>query len=213
MATYPAIAAVGLAMKSLLTNARGGTEFATATFPLFQATDFSTGIASGTGVSIFLYRMTPNASRRNDPPRPRPDGRRGLPVLPLDLYYLLTAWGGDAEMQQRLLGWTMRTLQDTPILTAGLLNSSTPPPPPSSPPATAAATIFLPDETVELALDPLSLQDMNVIWDLFKLNQPQALQLSVTYVARMVVIESDVSLANGGPVQTRELDYAEVAGT
>jgi hypothetical protein len=209
VATYPAIAAVGLAMKSLLTNARTGTEFATATFPLFQATDLSNGLDGGIGVSIFLYRVVPNATRRNDPPRPRPDGRRGLPMLPLDLYYLLTVWGGSAEMQQRLLGWTMRTLQDAPILTAGLLNSSTPPPPPEISPA----SVFRPDETVELALDPLSLQDMNVIWDLFKLNQPQALQLSVTYVARMVVIESDVSLADSAPVQTREFDYAEAAST
>jgi Pvc16 N-terminal domain len=202
VATYPAIAATGLAIQTLLTNASAGTEFASASFPLFQSTDFSAGIPEGRGVSIFLYRVTPNATRRNDPPRVTPGGYRTLPLLPLDLFYLLTVWGGNAVAQQRLLGWAMRTLQDTPILTAGMLNEGSP-----------ERDIFRHEETVELVLDPLSLQDMNVIWDLFKLGQPQVLQLSITYVARVVVLDSTVFVTDAGPVQTRELDYVKVPAT
>jgi hypothetical protein len=199
MATYAAIAATGLAIQSLLSNAATTSEFAGASFPMFQATDFVKGITDGIGVSIFLYRVALNASRRNDPAPRSPQGDQYLPRMPLDLFYLFTFWGGDAVKQQRLLGWTMRTLQDTPVVTSSLLNEYGP-----------EAGIFRDEETVELVQDPLSLQDMNVIWDLFKLNQPQALQLSVTYVARMVVIDSTRSVPAGEPVQTREFDYTKV---
>jgi len=56
-------------------------------------------------------------ARRRDPV-----GRRYRPSTPLDLWYLLTAWSSEAEEQQRLLGWAIRTLEETPILPAGFLN-------------------------------------------------------------------------------------------
>ena len=56
-------------------------------------------------------------------------------------------------MQQRLLGWAIRVLEDTPILPPGLLNLASPTP------------VFAPNECVEVFLDPLPLADLLSLWD------------------------------------------------
>ena len=107
---------------------------------------------------------------------------------------MLSAWAKTAVKQQRLLGWAIRTLEDTPILPAGLLNHYGP-----------ESDIFRPSETVELILDQLTLQDLNNLWSATKISPP----LSVNYVARMIAIESTLEIVDAEPVQTREL----IAGT
>ncbi len=194
MATYEAIAATGEGLLRLLKDACPADEFPDALFQLYQAVDFQKPMTEG--VSLFLYRITVNTSRRNLPPRTDPDGTRYRPPLPLDLHYLLGVWGKTPEKQQRLLGWCIRTLEDVPILPAGLLNQLEPAPP------------FFPHETVEVICDPLSLTDLFQIWDILKPNVP----LSMTYVARFVPIVSKVAMHEYGPVQTRELQFTEGPG-
>ena len=194
MATYHAIAAIGQALVRLLTDAsKREADFATADFRLAQAPDFQES-ASGLGVLVFLYRVAANGARRNLPPRLRPGQARTRPPLPLDLYYLLSPWAANADTQQRLLGWTMRTLDDTPILPVALLNADD---------ASPDAQTFYPDEAVEIVYDPLSLQDLASLWEIVK---PRT-QAGATYVARMVAIESTVELVEAGLVQTRELGF------
>lgn len=190
MASYKAIAATSQAILGLLRDACAKTEFENAQFELFQATDFK---KIDFGISLYLYRIGAS-SRRNLPPRTGPNGKPLRPPLPIDLYYMLTPWAQTAERQQRLLGWVVRTLEDTPILPAGLLNHYV------SEPDT-----FRQSESVELIYEPLSLQDMTSIWDIFKPNLP----ISVTYVARMIAVESTVEQTIGELVQTREFDYAK----
>jgi hypothetical protein len=194
MATYHAIAAIGQALVRLLTDAsKGEADFANATFRLAQAADFQES-ADGLGVLVFLYRVAANGARRNLPPRHRPGLARTRPPLPLDLYYLLSPWAANADTQQRLLGWTMRTLDDTPILPVALLNADD---------ASPDEQTFYPEEAVELVYDPLSLQDLANLWEIVK---PRT-QAGATYAARMVAIESTVTLVEAGPVQTRELGF------
>ena len=149
------------------------------------------------GVSLYLYRIQMNTSRRNLPPVVAPDGRRYRPPLPHDLSYLMTAWGQTAEVQQRLLGWAMRELENTPILPSNLLNHYV-----------QEIDTFHPDETVELICETISLQEMNTLWDGFKANKTNQ-HLSVTYIARMLLIESDVEMGEYPPVQTRVLDVGK----
>jgi len=144
MATYQAIAAIGEAILGLLEAARPKPEFANAQFALYQSTNFQNPMEEG--ISLYLYRVATNTTRRNLPPHIGPDGRRYRPPLPLDLHYLLTPWARTAAKQQRLLGWSMRALEDTPILPAGLLNHY----------GTEPETFF-PHETVELVCEPLLL--------------------------------------------------------
>lgn len=147
-------------------------------------------------MTLYLYRVAFNTSRRNLPPAVGPDGRRYRPPIPLDLHYLLTPWGKTAAKQHRLLGWAMRELQNVPVLPASLLNSYAP-----------EKETFRPAEAVEVFCDTLNLQDMSSVLDTLKLNQ----QLSVTYVARMLLIESAIPIAEAEPVQTRVFDYGTIS--
>ena len=187
MASFQAIAATGQAMLGLLADAVPKPEFANAQFELYQISNFSNPMDEG--VSLYLYRIAVNGTRRNMPPIVGPDGRRYRPPIPLDLYYLLSVWARSPVKQQRLLGWTIRMLEDVPILPTGLLNNYGPEP-----------EIFQPGETVEIILESLTLQDLNNLWSATKSTPP----LSVGYVARMVGITSMMSLTEAVEVQTRE---------
>jgi hypothetical protein len=189
LATYAAISAVGQGLLALLEQSCPKPEFEGARFRLYQAADFKNPMDEG--VSLFLYRVTPSTTRRNLPGRVDSQGRRTRRPLPLDLYYLLTPWAKSAVKQHRLLGWAMRQLEDTPTLTASFLNHY----------GTPETDTFLPDETVTLVYDPLSIQDMLNIWEPGKPN----IQVSATYIARMVGIESAIADEEAGPVQTRVL--------
>ena len=191
MATYPAIAATSDAVLGLLQSAAVGTEFDGVAFAHYQSGDFESPMSDG--VSLYLYRVTVS-SNRNLPPQVGPDGRRYRPPIPLDVHYLVTAWAETAVRQQRMLGFTIRTLEDTPILPAGVLNQHSPEP-----------NVFRPEETVELVYESLTVQDVGYIWDVAQTKE----QPSAPYVARMVEIESPVALDEGGLVQTRELQFAQ----
>lgn len=179
-------------MLGLLADSVPRDEFPTAQFELFQLSNFQNGLDEG--VSLYLYRITANTTRRNLPPTVGDDGRKYRPPLPLDLYYVVSAWAQTAVKQQRLLGWTIRTLEDLSILPTNLLNHYGPEP-----------EIFHPGETVEIFLDSLTLQDLNNLWSLTRNNPP----LSVGYVARMVHIESTLAMAEFAEVQTRDLSFGK----
>lgn len=194
MATYAAIAATCEAIIGLLRRARPKEEFTKAAFEVYLGDNFESPMDEG--LSLYLYRVTVSNARRNLPPTTAPDGRRFRPPLPLDLHFLLSAWGKAPDTQHRLLAWAMRQLENTPILPAGLLNSTGP-----------EADVFRPDETVELICEPLPLADMINLWEALKpkSNRP----LSVNYVARMICIESQVELHEYAPVQARQFDYGK----
>jgi len=194
LATYHAIAVISQAILGMLAEAAPRPEFTGAQFELYLARDFQNPMEEG--VSLYLYRVG-TSSRRNLPSRLGPNGERYRPPLPIDLYYLLTTWARTSAKQQRLLGWCIRELGNTPILPAGLLNHYGPEP-----------ETFRPEESVELVFEPLSLQDMASLWEPLKPH----LQVSASYVARMVTIESDVSVPDAAAVQTREFKFVKAGG-
>lgn len=187
MGTFQAIAATGQAMLGLLSDAVPRDQFPNAQFELYQMSNFQQPMEEG--ISLFLYRIAANTSRRNLPPTTGPDGRRFRPPIPVDLYYIATAWAPTAVRQQRLLGWAIRMFEDVPVLPTGLLNNYGPEP-----------EIFKQGETVEVILDSLTLQDLNNFWGVSK----SSLQLSVGYIARMLFIQSSMPITEYAEVQTRE---------
>lgn len=190
MATYRAVAAVSRAILKLLEDGCPRAEFPNAQFELQQALDFHKApIAEG--VSLLLYRVAVTTARRNLPPRVDADGRRFRAALPLDLSYALCVWGRNVDMQQRLLGYCARALEDTPTLPSGLLNQHAPEP-----------STFLPHETVQIVPETLSMLDFHQLLDLLKPNVP----LAMTYVARMVPLDSQIPLSEAGTVQTRAFE-------
>ena len=100
----------------------------------------------------------------------------------------------DARTAHQFLGWAIRVLHDTPVIPTGLLNTYQ-----------AGMKVFDPDETVELVWEPLSVTDLSDIWQVSALNHAP----SATYIARSVMLDSDVPLDDGALVSVRQFDYAE----
>lgn len=197
MANYLAIAAVAKTMLRLLEEQCPREEFtSTPQFHLYQSHDFGTTLVVE-GFSLMLYRVTLNGARISAPRR-GPDGVRRRPALPLDLHFLLTPWAAEAERQMRLLGWAMRFIEDNASLPANVLNHSL---------TRRERAAFYPDEAVELVCDPPGLADYLGLWDKFR----SRWQTSVTYVARMVPIESDLTLRDEELVRIREMRYGTEA--
>src|SRR2546430_7690930 len=169
MASYRAIEAVSQAMIGVLKAAPLPPEFSTLEIKSYRPADFSDE-PPNPGISLYLYRISVNTVRRTLPRPVDQNGNRHRPALPIDLHYLLTPWATSAETQQILLGWSMRVLEDTPLLSSELLNPD----------------VFLPDETVEIVSEPLPLQDIINIWDAITPNLPH----SAAYSLRMLPMYS-----------------------
>jgi hypothetical protein len=197
VATPSAIAATTAAIKGLLDRAAAGsTDFSSITVSTFRTDDLQappTGESSAPVVSIYLYRVTLSTVRVGRPAIVDREGHRVRAPIVLDLHYLLTAWARSALMQQKLLGWAIRALEDNPVLPATLLNDG-------GWDGTFGAT-----ETVELVWQPLPPQEE---WDLWQVAQTSQ-QPSAIYLARGVALDSLIPVVEAPLVQTVELDYAE----
>jgi hypothetical protein len=187
VAGYQVIGAVGQAICQVLKQGAASSEFARAQFELLQSADAQPTSAKITeGVGLVLYRVAINGSRRSLPPRLGRDGIRRRPSLPIDLHYLLTFWAATPEKQHYLIGLSMRTLHESAVLAHNLINQHLP-----------APSRLEPDETVELVCEPHSLQDVSYLAD------PLRQLTTVAYVARRILIDSDISLDEFPLVQTR----------
>jgi Pvc16 N-terminal domain len=192
VATYKAIAATSQAILGLLTSAAAapGSEFADVQIKLSRGEDLQKPLTEG--ISLYLHRVVVSTEHRNRLPRRWPDGHVRKPAVPLDLHYLVNAWAPDAVKQQRLLGWCIRVLADTPTLPAGLLNHWGP-----------EHDVFRQDETVEVLLEPLSTQDMSYVMEIGGASR----EVAATFIARVVELESLDLPPVGELVQTRDLRF------
>ena len=194
MANYRAIAATSTALAGLIQDRYPRDEFGTGlSVALYQTRDFENPMEDG--FSVYLFRVAVNGTVRNRTPRRSVNGDRFRPSLPLDLSYMVTAWAQDVERQHRMLGWVMRMLEDTGVLSAGHLNHYL-----------RETDTFAPTEAVELICDPLSLSDYLTLWDRLRPRLPA----SATYTLRVVLLDSDVPVADGPAVQTRRFDVGQV---
>ena len=196
MAGYQAIAATSHALRLMLDSAATGSEWGAQSVEVFQTGQLQKPLESGKWkLSIYLYRVLVSTARRDRGPRIGPDGRVFRPSLPLDLHFLVTAWAKEARDAQQLLGWAMRTIDDTPALHASLLNTYSNEP------------VFAEGEGVELLWEPLSLGDLYNIWQVAQVNQAP----SAAYIARMVNLDSRVEIDDGALVRSRRFDYSGAA--
>lgn len=191
VATWRAISAVSGAAKAVLESARAPAGLSSVPIELFQPAQLATPLAEA--VSLTLYRVAINQNQRTPPPRVTPGGRRYRPSLPVDLHYLLTAWGRTPERQHELMGWAMRTLEDAPVLPAALLNQG------------QATPVFRSDEAVDILAAPVTQQEMVAIWEVAK----SQMQLSMTYVARAVSLDSEIEMGAPTLVRSREGTVAQ----
>jgi hypothetical protein len=187
MASYQAVAAVCEGVVSLLKAnyapaAFNNTELA---FQVYGAKDFVNPMSAG--VSLFLYRIMVNGAHRTPAGRVGPDGKRQRSQVPLELHFLLTAWGTTPSLQQTIAGWMVRTLEDYPTLSPSLLNA-------------VYSGVFRTDESVDVVMGEIATEDLIRLWEV--LNE-KGYHLSVPYIARVVCVESALTGTHAGPVRER----------
>jgi Pvc16 N-terminal domain len=161
------------------------------------------GAGSGiptTGVNIFLYQVTPSAAASNaDLPTRSQDGtlvRR--PRVGLDLHYLLTFYGSEAQLiPQRLLGSAARVIHAKPVLTRPQVDSSV-----SARAFLAGSNLSSDIELVKFTQLPLTLEELSKLWSVFFQTQ---YTLSVAYQGTVVFIESEEPFSSPLPVLERSL--------
>jgi len=125
-------------------------------------------------VTIFLYRIAVNPQMRNNPRRGRPDGQLQPTPLPLELSFLITAWAKDTRDELKIVGRILQVLYDHRELGA----------------ADLVGTSWEPDDSVQLILESLPLEDHYRIWDANEVPY----RLSLTYLARVVGLASTETL-------------------
>lgn len=152
--------------------------------------------ASGVRLTLFLYSISPVAELRNELEIPG-NAMDDEPVsLPLNLYYLLTAFSPPQDPTSRtleshlLLGQAMRVFFDNGHLSGSLLRGDLPR-----------------DEELRLTLQPLSIEDLTRIWSVFP---ETALEPSVSYLVTPARVRSGRT-RGGAPVVSRRIDSDHVA--
>jgi len=151
-------------------------------FRLLSSADLADpNLALGTAVGLYLYRVSMNDHLRNTRTHRAPPETRSLP---LNLHYLLSMWAETAEVEQVLLAWTMRHLHEHPILDASSLNED---------------GGWAKDEVIHLAPEELTNEDLLRLWETLA----PTYRLSYSYVARVVMVESESSRAGARVVATR----------
>jgi len=171
-----AIAAVTASLRALLID-RLGISDVTAR-PLDKARE---GIA-GDQVNLFLYHTQVEPAWRNtDMPRQSRPGETGHPPLPLNLFYLLTAFSDDKDeiKSHSLLGRAMGVLHDHPLLDPSQIKDATQVNVPGS-------DLHEQIERVRLTLQPLPVDEIHKLWTAFQTQ----FRTSTAYQVSVVLIES-----------------------
>jgi hypothetical protein len=152
------------------------------------------GIRSETNVlTLLLYRVDVNRAMRAGHAANR--GTDGRHALPLDLFYLLTAWGANAVDEQLILGRAMQALAEASPLSGAVAR------------ANVGGHPDVEIEDLSVIIDELSNEAMMRIFDAF----PVKYRLSVPYIARVARIalfdpgrrppvrQGDLLLSQGAP--------------
>lgn len=213
MTDFMAVAAVTARIRSLLFHSLqsdvSGVEVTTR--PPDKARENLDGKAQ---VNLFLYHIMPDAAWRNmDSPQRVRSGEKSYPLLPLKLYYLLTAYYGSADEgidsvtnkdkilgSLRLLGRAMSVLHDNPILDADSINELLPRDDKSNHPYNQV-------ENVRITLQPISQEEMSKLWNTFQTNY----RTSAAYEVSAVLMESDNVGRAAPPVLSRGENDAGVS--
>jgi hypothetical protein len=196
MSNTLAIAAVTMTLQYILQTVSNDPELNDATVTILPL-DKARGTNTANQINLFLYMMSRNATWTNvDIPRQVRPGETGIPPLPLNMYFLITAFGRDDDATQpfghQLLGRAMSVLHDSPVLSAADIQAATQ----ASLPGNNLAQQL---ERVRLTLHPLSMDELSKLWTGFSAQ----LRLSAAYEVGPVLIESTRPTRTPLPVLTR----------
>ncbi|MFF7980856.1 DUF4255 domain-containing protein [Streptomyces sp. NPDC007901] len=150
-------------------------------------------------ISVFLYQVTPNTSRRNDDlPTRASDGtlvRR--PAAALDLHYLISAYGDEKELVgQRLIGSVVRTLHEIPVLPKDVVEQA------GERPYLAGSDLAEAAQRIRFAPSVMDVDETSKLWGML---YQTPYTLSVVYQAALVLIDGRETPAPRKPVERPEV--------
>lgn len=154
------------------------------------------------GVNLFLYDIKHNAAWRSsmDSSTRRSKGEQIKPRVGIDLYYLLSFYGNDIELEpQRLLGTVISTLQERRILTKQMILDTI-----ADPTFSFVGDSNLAEqvELITLMLLDLPKEERANIWSVFFQN---SYSLSIVYHATVVLVEGEDMPIRALPVRDRHI--------
>lgn len=201
MSNFLAIATVTAALKVALENALVADTSDMSHAVTIGRPDAIDNNGNATGVNIYLYQVTPNTAWRNAdlPTRNNRGGWVQRPRVALDLHYLLTFYGNEANLEdQRLMGHVVYALHDQPVLTPTMIEEAI---------TSNDFDEFLVGsdlaneiEQVKFSLLSFNLEELSKLWSvLFQIPY----RLSLPYMASLVFIEREPIPTRALPVQTR----------
>jgi len=151
-------------------------------------------------INLFLYRVAPNPgwSNRNLPSRDSNGQRTGNPLLALDLYYLMSAYGKKDLDADILLGCAAQVLHETPFLTRTSITGYLEDHPLST---SVLDGSRLADQVEQIKISPvqLSTEEISKLWTAFQ----APCRSSIAYQVSVVLIESRKPARSNLPVLTR----------
>lgn len=173
-ATLQAILQQGIVLESDLTD----------TTVTIQPLDKARGSNTNNQLNLFLYMVVRNAAFVTaDMPRQVLPGESGHPPLPLNLYYLVTAFGKDDDLSQpyghEVLGRAMSILHDHAILLPSDISAATQ----TLLPASDLAQQL---ERLRITFHPLSIDELAKLWTGFSMQY----RLSAAYEVAVTLISS-----------------------
>jgi hypothetical protein len=165
--------------------------------------DGSGAVTPDPGVNIFLYQVIPNGAWRNEdlPTRTSSGAPANRPRTAIDLHYLLTFYGDDADFEpQRVMASAIRILHARPVLTRKQIEAAL-----TAHPVLAPSDLAADVERVKLTQVPLNLEELSKLWSVFFQTN---YRLSVAYRGTAVLLEADDPGGDALPVLRRNL-YVE----
>jgi hypothetical protein len=171
MSAYTAITDVGETLKRLLEDNIDDSIIGENQITLSSPEE----IESGKKLSLFLYQITENAYMKNEEMQMVNSAKLKYPPLTLSLFYLITPHTPKGEEDHvkndhNILGKVMQIFHDNAILRGSVLQGS------------------LVDEELRVILTPLSVDDLNKLWNV--ISKSKTYKLSVCYEVTPVGIES-----------------------
>lgn len=145
-------------------------------------------------VTLFLYRVDVDPTRRHIEIAPEEFGEPGRRSLALNLHFLLTVWGknDDRGKAHQVLQHCIQCLDEQAILSGAQLTEYDWPP----------------GMSLKVAMESMSTEDMMRIWDSLDV----AYRLSVPYVVRTVRTKSRKT-GDAAPVVVRDVVSGQKAGS
>ncbi|RZN35873.1 MAG: DUF4255 domain-containing protein [Methanophagales archaeon ANME-1-THS] len=163
MGEYTAIADVGETLKKLLWGHIKDDPVAKSILESEEQITFSSPeeLEADKRLSLFLYHVTENAYLKNEELQRINSTRLKYPPLALSLFYLVTPHTQKRENDHILLGKVMQILHDNAILRGSVLQGR------------------LAGEELRIILNPLSIDELNKIWNVISKSRP--FKLSASY--------------------------------